>query len=163
MTTTRQSLTFREPDRQDLAFLTDLFARPETVAHRPRPDPDSPGLSALRLERELAHWADHGFGRWAVASGGRPIGFGGLNVTRVEGELNISYHIHPEAWGHGHATCIARHAVAHGFGPLAARCIRGLVREANPASRRVLEKLGFRFAGRVMLNGAPTMRFELHP
>ncbi len=48
-----------------------------------------------------------------------------------------------------------RWARANGLGPR----IIGLARPANAASRRVLEKAGFRSEGPVPLCGAPTERF----
>lgn len=155
------TLDFRRPAMGDLPFVTDLYARPEVVAHRPDPTPDGPEVCRMRLERDIAHWDKHGFGRWAVEDGGVLVGFGGLTAVEDSGDLNISYHVHPDAWGRGIASLIATRAVEHGFGELGARRIRGLVRTANPASARVLVKLGFRADGEVTLHGAPTNRYVL--
>ena len=94
-----QRLSLRMPDERDLGFVTALFARPELVAHRPDPTPDSPEESARRLARDRAHWRLHGFGRWAVEAEGRPIGFGGVTVSTEFDGLNMSYHLHPDCWG----------------------------------------------------------------
>ena len=65
-------LRLRIPVEGDIDFLTRLFSQPELVAHRPVPRPDSREESAARLARDIGHWKDHGFGRWAVeANGGR--------------------------------------------------------------------------------------------
>lgn len=157
------TLSYRPPRPGDLAFVTDLYARPEVVAHRPDPTPDGPEVCRMRLDRDIAHWAAHGFGRWAVEAGGQLVGFGGLGVVEGSEELNISYHVHPDHWGHGMASAIAARAVGHGFDRLGAPRIRGLVRAANPASARVLLKLGFRRDGEVTLHGAPTLRYVLAP
>ncbi len=155
------TLGYRRPTMADLDFVCDLYARPEVVAHRPDPTPDGPEVCRMRLERDIAHWEDHGFGRWAVEDEDRLVGFGGLTSVEDSADLNISYHVHPDGWGRGIASAIAAHAVAHGFGVLGATRIRGLVRAANPASARVLEKLGFRADGEVTLHGAPTNRYVL--
>ncbi|MGR3454342.1 GNAT family N-acetyltransferase [Pseudooceanicola sp.] len=155
------TLHYRRPVSGDLPFVTDLYARPEVVAHRPDPTPDGPEVSRLRLERDIAHWGAEGFGRWAVEEAGRLVGFGGLTVVEDASDLNISYHVHPDHWGRGLASRIGAHAVAHGFDALDASRLRGLVREANPASARVLLKLGFRRDGVVTLHGAPTVRYVL--
>jgi hypothetical protein len=42
------------PDPADLTFMVNLFGRPELVAHRPNPEPDSPESSKARLERDTA-------------------------------------------------------------------------------------------------------------
>lgn len=91
------------------------------------------------------------------------IGFGGLTTKPSAGGLNLSYHLTPEAWGFGFASEFVAEALAVAFGPLKASHVVGLVRPANPASRRVLEKCGFRFDCEIMLAGAPTMRLVRYP
>ncbi len=153
-------LSLRMPEDRDLDFVTALFARPEIVAHRPEPEPDSPAESRRRLARDRAHWGLHGFGRWAVEAEGRLIGFGGVTVsTEFEG-LNLSYHLHPDHWGNGYATELVMEALAFAFGDLQAQRVIGLVRPVNVASRRVLEKCGFGFEREVVLHGAPTHLFS---
>ncbi|RUU94866.1 N-acetyltransferase, partial [Mesorhizobium sp. M7A.T.Ca.TU.009.01.3.1] len=64
----------------------------------------------------------------------------------------------------GYATELVMEALRTAFGPLRADRVVGLVRPANPASRRVLEKCGFAFEKEVMLRGAPTILLALaHP
>ena len=152
-TTERLHLRPIRPD--DLSDLTALFALPETVAHRPQPAVDPPDVSRARLDRALDHWREHRFGTWAIAADGRTIGFGGLTRrTGYEG-LNISYHLFPHSWRRGYATAFVNEAVAVAFGPLEATRVVGLVRPANPASRRVLERAGFVAEGEVDYGGAP--------
>ncbi|NLS15462.1 GNAT family N-acetyltransferase [Rhizobium sp. P40RR-XXII] len=149
-------LSLRMPEERDLDFLTALFSRQELVAHRPDPRPDSPEESVRRLARDRAHWRLHGFGRWAIETEERLIGFGGVTVsTEFEG-LNLSYHLHPDDWGSGYATELVTEALAFAQNDLHAERVVGLVRPVNVASRRVLEKCGFGFEREVMLHGAPT-------
>jgi [ribosomal protein S5]-alanine N-acetyltransferase len=155
-------LALRRPIPDDLDFLVDLFSLPALVAHRPDPTPDSPVVCAERLRGDIAHWDRHGFGRWAVEDGDGLIGFGGLTVRGEDEAFNISYHLHPAHWGKGYATELAEEAVRAGFDDLGVARIVGLVREANPGSRRVLERAGFVFEGHVMLHGAPTQLLTLH-
>jgi RimJ/RimL family protein N-acetyltransferase len=154
-------LLLRRPAEADLDFLVDLFSRQEVVAHRPDPVADTPQQSAARLARDIGHWDKHGFGRWAVEADGKLVGFGGITLSTDFDGLNLSYHLHPESWGHGYATELVKAALSAAFGPLHADRVIGLVRAANPASRRVLEKCGFTFEQEVMLRGAPTMLFVL--
>jgi RimJ/RimL family protein N-acetyltransferase len=156
-------LLLRRPTLADLNFMVDLFSRPELVAHRPHPEPDPADVTAARLDREMGHWARHGFGRWAVEQEGALIGFGGLSRKTGFEALNMSYHLHPAAWGHGYASELAAEALLVAFGPLQASRVIGLVRPANPASRRVLERLGFAPEGEVMLDGAPTILLARYP
>ncbi|MFH5923275.1 GNAT family N-acetyltransferase [Roseomonas xinghualingensis] len=156
-------LALRPPGPADLDFLVGLFARPELVAHRPHPEPDSAEACAARLERDMAHWRRYGFGRWAVELDGTLIGFGGLTRKAGFEGLNLSYHLHPDAWGQGYASELAAEALAVAFRPLAARKVIGLVRPANPESRHVLERAGFLPEAEVMLDGAPSLLLARHP
>lgn len=149
-------LRLRIPMEGDIDFLTRLFSRPELVAHRPAPRPDTPAESAERLARDIGHWKDHGFGRWAVEANGVLIGFGGVTVSKEFDDLNLSYHLQPESWGQGYATELVRETLTFAFDNLHADRVIGLVRPVNAASKRILEKCGFTFEREVILHGAPT-------
>ncbi|MBY5441551.1 GNAT family N-acetyltransferase [Rhizobium leguminosarum] len=149
-------LRLRIPVEGDIDFLTRLFSRPELVAHRPVPRPDTPAESAERLARDIGHWKDHGFGRWAVEANGALIGFGGVTVSKEFDDLNLSYHLQPESWGQEYATELVRETLTFAFDNLHADRVIGLVRPVNAASKRILEKCGFTFDREVMLHGAPT-------
>ncbi|OWV74224.1 GNAT family acetyltransferase [Rhizobium sp. N122] len=154
-------LQLRIPVAADIDFLAGLFSRPELVAHRPVPRPDSLEESTARLARDTEHWREHGFGRWAVETKAGLIGFGGVTVSKEFGSLNISYHLHPESWGHGYATELVRETLTFAFDDLRADRVIGLVRPVNAASRRILETCGFSFEREVMLHGAPTNMYGL--
>jgi RimJ/RimL family protein N-acetyltransferase len=154
-------LLLRMPAEADLDFVTALFARQELVAHRPDPTPDTPEESARRLSRDMDHWRNNGFGRWAIEVDGGLIGFGGVTVSKEFDSLNLSYHLHPDNWGHGYATELVKEALTFSFNDLHAEQVIGLVRSVNAASRHVLEKCGFTFEREVMLHGAPTNLFVL--
>lgn len=152
-------LLLRRPGQADLDFLVDLFSRPELVAHRPDPTPDTEQQSAARLARDLDHWDKRGFGRWAVEADGRLVGFGGVTVSNDFDGLNLSYHLHPASWGQGYASELVMEALRAAFLTLEAEHVIALARPTNPASRRVLEKCGFAFGREVMLHDAPTGLF----
>ncbi|MEI1251867.1 GNAT family N-acetyltransferase [Rhizobium aouanii] len=149
-------LRLRIPAEGDVDFLIRLFSRPELVAHRPVPRPDTPEESTARLARDIGHWKDHGFGRWAIEANGALIGFGGVTVSEEFDGLNLSYHLQPESWGQGYATELVRETLTFAFDDLHADWVIGLVRPVNAASKHILEKCGFTFKREVMLHGAPT-------
>ena len=154
-------LSLRQPEMADAGFLTELFSRHELVAHRPDTRPDSPQQSAERLDRDMAHWVEHGFGRWAILAKGNLVGFGGVTVSKQFEGLNLSYHLHPHYWGRGFATELVVETVRFAFENLGAPRIIGLVRTANTASVQVLQRCGFQFEQEVMLAGAPTNLYAL--
>jgi RimJ/RimL family protein N-acetyltransferase len=63
--------------------------------------------------------------------------------------FEVGYCLAREVWGRGYATEMVRALVGFGFEKLAAHRIFGQVVPENPASMRVLEKLGFRQEGRL--------------
>jgi RimJ/RimL family protein N-acetyltransferase len=95
-----------------------------------------------------AHWSHHGFGWWAVRDphSNRFLGYGGLQTALADdlSAIDIACALVPECWGRGYASELVRVAVAQGFVRLNVPEIVGFVPATHPASRRVLEKSGFR-------------------
>jgi RimJ/RimL family protein N-acetyltransferase len=97
--------------------------------------------------RPLRDYAVHGFGRMAVIekASGRLVGFSGLKYVAELDEVDIGYRFLPDCWGKGYATESARAVMEQDAREHGARRIVGTVHPDNPASGRVLEKLGLRF------------------
>ena len=77
--------------------------------------------SDATADRIEAHFAQHGFGFWAVELLGGPsfIGFTGLAVVPFEAPftpgVEIGWRLAREQWGRGYATEAAKLALAYGF------------------------------------------------
>ncbi len=110
---------------------------------------DRAGSDAM-VARIGTHFAEHGFGLWAIeVPGVAPfVGFAGLTVARFEAPftpcVEIGWRFALEHWGHGYATEAARLALGHGFGPLGLREIVSFTSTTNHRSRAVMERLGMR-------------------
>jgi RimJ/RimL family protein N-acetyltransferase len=102
---------------------------------------------------------------WAVGHSGALIGMCGL--VPAEREAEIGYWLGAPFWGRGFATEAARAVIDHAFGQLGHETLQAGARVTNPASRRVLEKCGFQWAGvrltriRAINSAAPVDRFRL--
>jgi RimJ/RimL family protein N-acetyltransferase len=97
---------------------------------------------------------------------GRLIGACGL--ARFDRKApEIGYWIGVPFWGQGYATEAARAVIDHVFSASDYETIHGAARISNPASRRVLEKCGFQWAGvelrriRAIASVAPVDCFRL--
>ncbi len=96
------------------------------------------------------HFAEHGFGLWALeAPGVAPlIGFTGLLVPRLTAGftpcVEIAWRLAPAYWGRGYATEAARLALAYGFGTIGLSEIVSYTAVTNRRSRAVMERLGMR-------------------
>lgn len=142
----------------DLDDMIRLYADPAMTSHRPDPRPDGADACRARLAGDLAHWRSFGVGRWRIAWDGAFAGFAGLTHRPDFEGLNISFHVAPALQGRGVASIFTEGALALAAAHGLADQVYGLVRPANPASRRVLEKAGFASLGLIPLGGAPTER-----
>jgi RimJ/RimL family protein N-acetyltransferase len=117
----------------------------------------------LLRSRPLRDYAMYGHGRLAVIekASGRLVGFCGLKYVIELGEVDIGYRFLPDCWGKGYATesCIA--VMAQGRSEHKIRRVVGTVHPDNPASGRVLEKLGLRFE-RLLEPDEQGVRFHLY-
>jgi ribosomal-protein-alanine N-acetyltransferase len=134
----------------DLPELLRLVQDPRVAAtlSLTRRPPSEPEVRAGLIEA-IGHWELHGFGLWLLRdrTSGALVGRGGLQHTWVTGldEVEVAWAIVPELWGQGLATESARAALAAAFGPLGLVGVIAYTRPDNVASRRVMEKAGFRF------------------
>jgi ribosomal-protein-alanine N-acetyltransferase len=120
-----------------------------------------PEQTEAMLNGYMEHQRRHGFSFWAVVARatGKLIGDAGL-CTRGD-RVELGYTLGREHWGRGYGTEAARVCVAAAFDGLGLGELEALVRPENPASVAVLEKLAFEARGRVVVDGAPHLRFVL--
>lgn len=137
--------TWREEDRAPFAALN---ADPEVREHFPGPMPAAE--SNALVDFIGGHWAEHGWGLWAVeVPGVAPfIGFVGLTVTDHLGGpmVEVGWRLARQHWGRGYATEGAREALRFGFEDLGLPGIVAFTVPQNMRSRRVMEKIGMRRA-----------------
>ncbi|WP_158080897.1 GNAT family N-acetyltransferase [Pelomonas sp. KK5] len=140
-------LLLRAPTADDLEAVFALHADP--IANRfsasgPMPTREA---SAELLESWLAHWREHGYGYWAIASREEPqrlIGFGGVMnrcVAGVKG-LHLYFRFLPQAWGQGLASEMALAALELVFDTLHEASVLAVVLPQNTPSRKTLERIG---------------------
>ena len=118
------------------------------------------------IERNLRHGREDGLGIFVFrerATGGF-VGRGALRRIEIGGatEVEVGYALAFEAWGQGYATemakALAAHAESHGRGPVIA-----YTEPTNAASRRVLEKAGFRYERDVVHHGRDQVLYRRTP
>jgi RimJ/RimL family protein N-acetyltransferase len=146
-TQSTERLILRPPQPEDLESLFAIYGDPATHQFNPAGPLLELRQAQTMLDRWLLHWAEKGFGQWAVATRETPacvIGFGGLDARMyLETErLNLGYRLGPKAWGQGYATELGRVALDFGFVELAVPEIFAVVRPDHGASIKVLEKIG---------------------
>jgi [ribosomal protein S5]-alanine N-acetyltransferase len=99
--------------------------------------------------RWMDDWDRNGFSWWSIRmlDTGKFAGRGGLRRVPVEGrdEVEVGYGFLSEFWGRGLATELARESVRLGFEELRLPNLVSFTLPTNLASRRVMEKAGFRY------------------
>lgn len=117
------------------------------------------------LRFSIAHWDEHGFGLWTFRnfSDERFVGRAGLKRVEVDGqpEIELAYALVPEFWGQGRATEMSRAVLRIAFEELGLSDVVCYTLTTNHASRRVMEKLGFRYEREFTRVGMPHLFFRL--
>jgi RimJ/RimL family protein N-acetyltransferase len=112
--------------------------------------PLSQDESGAWLERQLAHWQNHGYGRYLVTRGDDFVGFVGLSRFDLDrgivDSVEVAWRLAFEHWHQGYATEAARAVIEHGFSSLGLGEIIGVTSAKNARSRRVMDRLGMQHA-----------------
>lgn len=133
----------------DLELWLEHLNAPEVKAHLG--GPQSPEAVAERFVKMKQSWAENGFSFLAVElrDDGLFLGTAGIGLIANEGApdalrdaVQIGWQLRRDYWGRGYATEAARAALAWAFDDLGLPLIYGQTSESNPASWRIMEKLG---------------------
>ena len=148
-------LILREPRDSDAPAWEKLCQPLEVAKNTLRmPHPYPPGAAlewVARLRQSHARGESFVFAvlvRDEPDGEGTLIGSAGLHVDPPHRHAEIGYVLGIDRWGKGYATEAARAIVEFGFGTLRLHRLHAGYYTRNPASGRVLEKLGFREEGR---------------
>ena len=160
-----------QDDEAELVF--DIYARDEVarwLGATPRPM-SSLEEAALAIQRwRERHEADARHGVYAIVPRDTGVPVGSLllvvlpDATGVPtGDVEVGWHLHPDAWGRGYATEAARAIVAQAFAEGAPR-IHAVVKPGNVRSMAVCSRLGMEHHGRTSrYYGTEVEHFTLDP
>jgi [ribosomal protein S5]-alanine N-acetyltransferase len=121
--------------------------------------------TANYLGVQIAHWDKHGFGLWTLRdiATGEFAGRGGLRHATVNGkaEIELAYGFLPAFWGRGLATEFARESLRVAFTELKLPELTCFTLPTNLASKRVMEKVGFRYERDIVHFDLPHVLYRL--
>jgi RimJ/RimL family protein N-acetyltransferase len=151
-------LRLREWSPDDVDFVFDAYSRWEVqqyLGDRPRVMVDRSEAVAATARWQAA--SGPVLGLWAVelAEGARLVGnvllkdipaSGPTEPMSPSGDIEIGWHFHPDAWGHGYATESARAVLGHAFGSGIDRVV-AVTYPDNVASQRVCRRIGLEHLG----------------
>jgi RimJ/RimL family protein N-acetyltransferase len=113
--------------------------------------------SEAYLERNLRHWAEHGFGLLIVyeRDGNLPIGRAMLRWLSVDhqDEVEVGYAFYEPFWGRGLATEVTTHCIDLARRELECESLVALTSPSNVGSQRVLTKIGFGYEREFPVDG----------
>lgn len=149
LTTARLVLRpFAPADGPDVERLAGVREVADTTLHVPHPYP--PGAGAAWIATHGPAWAAGAALTLALAPREAPeraLGAISLGIAREHARGELGYWVAAPAWGRGYATEAARAVAAYGFGALALHRVQARHFTRNPASGRVMQKLGMRLEG----------------
>ena len=158
---TTQRLRLRPLQPGDADALHEVYSHPLVEAWI---GPHTLARVGEEIEYQRSGQVQRGYSVWAVErrADGRFLGDCGLQPLEHKGpEVELGYDLHPDVWGQGLATEAARAVVDAALGPLGLERVVAVVKPANAASRRVLEKVGLRESGRRGAYGELMVLYEL--
>jgi RimJ/RimL family protein N-acetyltransferase len=160
-----ERLVLRPPNEDDLPELIRLADNrhvAQMLARMPHPYGEAEARAFLSLSRSAGKAGIV----YAVtnAETGAFVGCAGLNAK--ERGLELGYWIGEPHWKRGYATEAAHALVDLAFRASGISVLHASTRVINPASRRVIHKCGFQYAGQGMLNSivagqVPVERYRL--
>ena len=117
-------------------------------------------LARMRAATTADPWV-FGF-RFLLRETGVVVGSCGFKGPPVDGMVEIAYSTDPSQSGRGYATEAAQALVDYAASRSDIRLVRAHTLPVAPASKRILEKCGFRYLGEVVdPEDGPVSRFEL--
>ena len=141
-----ERLGFRTWSEADIELAMSLWGDPEVT--RLIGGPFSREQVQERLSREMATMQSHGIQYWPIflLATGEYAGCCGLRPYKSEeGICEIGVHLRKAFWGQGYAPEATQTAMEYAFHTLGVKALFAGHNPGNAASRRVLEKLGFRY------------------
>jgi RimJ/RimL family protein N-acetyltransferase len=156
---TTERLALRPPTLDDLPAWHAIYLDAEEVWYgAPRSSLEE---NRAKLERQIAHHEQHGFGMCTVELAAETIGAAGLQHLEGGPEVEVGYRFLKEHWGRGYATESAGASITYGFDAVGLERIVAVALESNVASRRVLEKCGLAEIGLVHVYGLEHVKYEI--
>ena len=139
-------LLLRQWRDEDLPEFAAMCADPQVMRYFPAPL--SRLESASLIGRIRGHFAEHGFGLWALQrkDTGAFIGFTGLGVVGFDAPftpaIEIGWRLAREHWGLGYASEAAWTALRCGFDRLALKEVVAFTAQSNLPSEKVMQAIG---------------------
>jgi RimJ/RimL family protein N-acetyltransferase len=162
-TITTSRLILRAFTKEDVEPLHRILGEEDVLRYFPNPNPPSQDQVGKLISSQLKHWAEHGYGWWAVEPRWENslIGWSGLQFLPETKEVEVAYLLDKAFWGKGLASEAAQASLQFGFENFELESIVAIVHPENIASQRVIEKLGMSFVDQARYFGMDCYRYSI--
>ena len=161
-------LLLREYTPEDAADVLRLNSDAEIMRFAGKKPTESLGEALAQIAVFRQEYAQNGYGRWAVIlkTTGEHVGYCGLKYRKAEADprrdfTDIGYRFERAHWKSGFATEAARACLEFGFENLHLQRLVGCAPVENKQSIRVLERIGLKFYSNFLLEGTPSVWYQL--
>ena len=148
----------------DLDSLIAIWSDPEVTKFLPSRGVPIP---KEKVEKALAsfieHWQKLGYGIWKIIEDetDKMLGYCGLRYLEELNEVELLYGLDKAYWGQGIATRTAKASVAYGFDEANLDRIIALALPENEASKKVIEKTGFKYEKQIHIFNLDGLYYSL--
>lgn len=142
-----ERLLLREITLEDKEQMFLLHSNPEVQKYTGEDPITSIEIMEEAIRDRVEWYKKYGYGRWGtfLKDGMQFIGWAGLSYLPEFDEIDLGYRFLPEHWGKGYATEASEAILQYGFENLGLKRIIAIAMKENPASIRVMEKVGMKF------------------
>lgn len=154
-------LTLRPLIAADAELYAGMRYHPEVAKWLSPADLDPIDAARAAIERFELSWQERRYAPWGLFRDGWLIGHGGLNFVPEFEATEVLWALHPDAWGKGYATEMARAALAFGFETIGLASIFAITKPDNTASQAVMKRLGLSYHRNVVYKGLDAVWFEI--
>jgi len=118
------------------------------------------------LEQAFLHHQRHGFsfGSLFEKESGNFIGQGGMmyfDYDDTQPDIEVGYRLSKNYWNKGYATELSKASIAWGFKNLNVNKLTAFINPENEKSRRVLDKVGMNYIGKIKCFNTEVERYEI--
>ena len=155
-------MRLRNATLQDEGKIHQLFCLPEVFEYLADGEQPPPGTASVWIGSAAADLANYGGGLWALVDRA-DVFMGGLVRLAGDdnGELELTYLLHPSLWGLGLATRMAHTVMKRAFGVGLVSTIWAGADAPNKASFAVMKRLGMEFRREVQYPLGAGMEYQM--
>ncbi|MCE5267603.1 MAG: GNAT family N-acetyltransferase [Planctomycetaceae bacterium] len=151
---------FRTADAGQVQFLAGDRAVADTTLNIPHPYEDGIAEKWISNHRDWFERDEQAVFAVTLKSDGTLVGAVGLRIEREDDRAELGYWTGREYWERGYCTEAVRALLAFGFGELRLNRIYACHFSRNPASGRVMQKVGMTHEGRLRQHSKKWDAFE---